>query len=148
VIYLVDTNVLLRWTDADSPRHGECVAAINRLIEKGHQVSVCAQVLIEYWVTSTRPVEVNGFGLSLSVTNRNISEICRAFPCLPEPSDIAVRWHKVVVTHGVIGKQAHDARLVALMRAYTVSRILTLNPGDFTRYPKITPLTPSDILSM
>ena len=52
-----------------------------------------------------------------------------------------------VATHAVIGKQVHDARLAALMASYRLKRILTLNPRDFTRYPTIEPLTPTDVLA-
>ncbi|MDO8588664.1 MAG: PIN domain-containing protein [Armatimonadota bacterium] len=146
-MYLMDTNVLLRWSDADNPRHSECVGAVNRLIEKGFQVCVCAQILIEYWVTATRPREVNGFGISVSTAEQNLSETCRVFPCLSEPPDMAIRWRRLVVGHNVIGKQAHDARIAAVMIAHDVEHLLTINPGDFTRYQDITPLTPSDVLA-
>ena len=50
MIWLADTNVLLRWSDRDNPHHPECADAVNRLIDQGDQVCTCAQVLIEYWV--------------------------------------------------------------------------------------------------
>jgi hypothetical protein len=39
------------------------------------------------------------------------------------------------VTHGVIGSQVYDARLVAAMTVHGVGRILTFNVADFSRYP-------------
>ena len=39
------------------------------------------------------------------------------------------------MTHGVIGNQVYDARLVAAMMVHGVGRILTFNAADFTRYP-------------
>jgi hypothetical protein len=34
---------------------------------------------------------------------------------------------------GVVGKQVHDARLVAVCHAHGVSHLLTFNVGHFTR---------------
>jgi hypothetical protein len=39
------------------------------------------------------------------------------------------------MTHGVIGSQVYDARLVAAMTVHGVGRILTFNAADFSRYP-------------
>ena len=55
-------------------------------------------------------------------------------------------WKQLVVRHAVLGVQVHDARLVALMQAHNVTHILTLNPGDFHRYPGITAISPTDLL--
>jgi len=59
---------------------------------------------------------------------------------------MADRWKNVADRHAVIGKQAHDARLATIMLAHGVAHILTLNPGDFTRYSGITPITPQEVL--
>jgi predicted nucleic acid-binding protein len=52
-----------------------------------------------------------------------------------------------VEAYSVIGKPAHDARIVALMLAHGVTQLLTLNPSDFARYQGITTVTPQEILS-
>jgi len=146
VIWLVDTNVLLRWSDRDSPHHRECADAVNRLIDQGAQVCTCAQVLIEFWVTATRPRDVNGFGLSIIDAASRLSVIHGSFPCLTEPPEIADLWQQITVENKVHGRQAHDARIVALMLAHNVTHLLTLNSADFARYAGITTLTPQDIL--
>ena len=143
---LVDTNVLLRWSDADHPLHSQCVGAVDRLVDQGYCVCTCAQVLIEYWAVATRPREVNGLGLAVEGIERNLTDIDQIFLCLPEPPDIAVRWHKLAVSKRVLGRQAHDARIAAFMLAHGISHILTLNACDFTRYQGIVPVSPSDVL--
>jgi predicted nucleic acid-binding protein len=148
VRYLVDTNVLLRWSDADDPRYAECVAAVDDLIDRGIDVCICAQVLIEYWVTSTRPRKVNGFGLSATETESNLADVDGVFSLLLEPSDMAARWRKLAAKHSVQGRQAHDARIAALMLAHGITHILTLNAGDFTRYEGITPISPAEALNL
>ena len=47
--------------------------------------------------------------------------------------------------HGVSGKKAHDARLVATMTVNGITHILTFNADDFTRYAGITVLHPAKL---
>ena len=140
--------MLLRWSDRDNPHHSECADAVNRLIEQGDQVCTCAQVLIEYWVTSTRPRDVNGFGLSIIDAASRISVVHGSFPCLVEPAEIADLWQEITIRHSVRGRQAHDARIAALMLAHGITHILTLNTDDFTRYQGITPISPAEALNL
>lgn len=145
--YLVDTNIFLRVANPADPRRAECVAVLDLLRGAEDDSFTCAQVLIEYWVTATRPTDVNGLGLDAAQSARNLDLMVSMFPCLPEPSDMAQRWRQVVEANGVLGKPAHDARLVALMQAHGISNILTLNVNDFTRYQEITPITPAEVLN-
>ena len=62
-------------------------------------------------------------------------------------ADAAKRWRELARRQSVVGKQAHDARIVALMLAHNVTHLLTLNSADFARYPEITTITPSESLS-
>lgn len=145
--WLLDTNVLLRWSDEDNPCHLECANAVEHIIRRDDRPCTCAQCLIEYWVVATRPREVNGLGLSIAEARVGLADVRGVFVCLPEPPDMADRWERIIADHEVQGKQAHDARLVALMLSHGVTHILTLNTADFARYPEITALTPAEILS-
>lgn len=145
---LIDTNVLLRLRDPESPHHSDCVQALDQLRKFSKTAYTCAQVLVEYWVVATRPREVNGLALSTDAVDRYLSDTETVFSCLPEPSDIAARWRKLVVEHGVQGRPAYDARLVALMQAHDVTHVVTLNTGDFARYRGITPVLPSEAATM
>lgn len=145
---LIDTNILLRVRDASDPRHAECVAAVDAFESSAHSPCVCMQVLAEFWVVSTRPQDVNGMGLSIESAAQQVSRINSAFPCLLETSGTVSRWLQIVTDRHVVGRQAHDARLVALMLSHGISHVLTLNTSDFTRYPEITPLSPTEALSL
>lgn len=107
---------------------------------------ICAQVIIEYWVVATRPRTANGMGLSAAEAQQDLSDFTAVFSCLPEPPDMADRWREVVSRHHVLGRPAHDARLVALMQAHDVKQLLTLNTGDFARYGEIESRTPRQML--
>jgi predicted nucleic acid-binding protein len=141
----VDTNILLRVRDADDARHAVCVEAVDRLQGGTHELFICAQVLIEYWVVATRPRNVNGLGLNADDADLDFQDFCRSFVVLPEPPDMAVRWHDLASRYAVHGRDAHDTRLAALMLSHGVTVILTLNPADFARYTEITCLAPEDV---
>ena len=51
--YLVDTNVLLRDTDADSAQHATARAALKTLEGLNARFIVAPQNLIEFWAAAT-----------------------------------------------------------------------------------------------
>jgi predicted nucleic acid-binding protein len=144
--YLIDTNVLLRLRDSADPRYTKSIAAIELLTGQSERLFVCAQILAEFWVVLTRPCDVNGCGLAFDDAITAIGKVRGSFRCLAEPPDIADRWQQVIIDNKVMGKQAHDARIAALMLAQGITHILTLNPGDFTRYEGITSVTPQELV--
>jgi len=102
--------------------------------------------MIEHWVVVTRPKDVNGFGLTTDEANRQIDDIERTFIYLPEPPDVGRLWLKTAKQYQVIGKSAHNTRLIALMLAHDIKYLLTLNPLHFSRYRKIIPITTQEVL--
>jgi hypothetical protein len=52
---------------------------------------------------------------------------------LPDTPDIYPLWKTLVSSLGVIGKQVHDARLVAICHVHAVSHVLTFNTKHFKR---------------
>jgi predicted nucleic acid-binding protein len=50
-----------------------------------------------------------------------------------------------VAAYKVSGKNTHDARLVASMRAHGIAGILTFNVQDFARYEEIEALHPDSV---
>jgi hypothetical protein len=52
---------------------------------------------------------------------------------LVETPDIFPAWKAIVMALGVIGKQVHDARLVAVCHVYAVTNLLTFNVRHFVR---------------
>jgi predicted nucleic acid-binding protein len=66
---------------------------------------------------------------------------------LPDIEQVYSIWRESVVTNNVRGVQVHDARLAAVMRAFGVTRILTLNQSDFLRYAGIQAVHPNQVQS-
>jgi predicted nucleic acid-binding protein len=134
VIYLVDTNVLLRLADHTHPLHPSIRAAMRKLKRDGHRLQITPQNCIEFWNVATRPGNRNGFGLSPNSAHQMLRLVERLFPLLPDMPLIYTEWRRLVLAFNVSGVQVHDARLVAAMKAHSATHILTLNTTDFVRY--------------
>lgn len=143
---LVDSNVLIRLRDESDVRHDECRQVLAPELARHHGLSLCAQSIIEYWVVVTRPTEQNGLGLSPEEAAGDLQVLRGFLAMLPEPPDVADRWFEIVSAHNVRGKPSHDARLVAVMRAHHVRKLLTLNPSDFARFSDVECVAPADLL--
>lgn len=134
MIYLADTNVLLRIVHRTDVRHSIAQSAVHKLETKGHQLQATSQNFAEFWNASTRPTERNGFGLTSGETGTLLGELEQSFPLLPDSSNVYPIWRRLVVKYDVKGVQVHDARLVAAMIVHNVTHILTFNATDFERY--------------
>ena len=144
--YLVDSNILVRLRDLDSPERAVCEQVVRASLQQGVRLYLCAQSLIEFWAVSTRPREANGLGLDTQQVFVGVTTIVRTLPLLPEPADIAEQWLQLVRQYEVKGKEVHDARLVAFAVAHRITDILTLNPDDFSRYREVTSWTPAQLI--
>lgn len=123
------------------------MAAIQRISRSGAALYYASQNIVELWNVLTRPRQNNGYGLSTAETDREILLLENQFTVLPDNEQIYREWRKLVVAHSVSGRQVHDARLVATMIVHRVTHLLTLNVGDFARYPEITALPPESLVS-
>jgi predicted nucleic acid-binding protein len=132
VAYLVDTNVLVRLAVPADPRHLSSRRAVEALETEG--LYCASQNFVELWNVATRPVENNGLGQPTTVADQVLRSLEQVFPRLPEPDEAYDRWRDLVVRFGITGVKVHDARLVALMLANGIFRILTFNASDFRRY--------------
>ncbi|MBW3624738.1 MAG: PIN domain-containing protein [Armatimonadetes bacterium] len=147
MLMLLDTNILLRFVQPHDPHYALIMAAISRLTAPSIRLCFSPQNLVEFWSTATRPPTANGFGWSPSEAEREVVKLESFFQLLPDTPDIHTEWRRLVVSCGVSGKQVHDARLVAVMKAHGVTHLLTFNVSDFTRFPGITAVHPQEIVA-
>jgi len=143
--YLLDTNVVLRLTDLESPQNTLVTEATATLLEQQNVCVLVSQILIELLVVATRPVEVNGLGWSISKTTDEMAQLLDEFPLLDERAEIFVIWQRLVATQRIAGKRAHDARIAAAMLTHGVTHLLTFNTQDFIQVPGITIAAPQSI---
>ena len=129
--YLIDTTILARLANATDAQHVVAAHAVLELHRRGEVLHATPQVLIEFRNVATRPVAVNGLGLSTVDTEAQIATFETRFPQLADTPGIYPAWKLVVETLGVIGKQVHDARLVAVCHAHGVTHLLTFNVAHF-----------------
>jgi hypothetical protein len=61
------------------------------------------------------------------------------FPLLDDTPAIFPAWKTIVHSLGVIGKQVHDARLVAVCHVHSVSHLMTFNVSHFARFTGVAP---------
>lgn len=133
---LLDTNVLVRMTRPLDPQCGIARAAIQNLRGRGERLIVVPQNLYEFWAVATRsigapPVGGNGLGMTPAQAGQWLRFIQRRFTFLPDRDSLSQRWLTLVEAHRISGFRAHDARLVAAMQTYGITRLLTFNLGHF-----------------
>lgn len=131
--YLVDTSLLARLANAADVQHTAAVQAVVELHRHGDVLYVPPQVLVEFRNVATRPKSLNGLGLSLTDAAKLASGFETAFPLLKETPDIYPAWKAIVEGVGIIGKQVHDARLIAVCHVHGISHLLTFNDAHFAR---------------
>lgn len=107
--------------------------AVLELHRHGEVLHVTPQNLVEFRNVATRPVAFNGLGLAPPDAEAKAAGFEAAFPLLAETPDIFPLWKAVVGTLTVVGKQVHDARLIAICHAHKVTHLLTFNVAHFGR---------------
>jgi len=64
VKWLADTNLLLRSVQTAHPSYATVSRAVETLFDRGDDLYVIGQNVIEFWAVATRRVTENGLGLS------------------------------------------------------------------------------------
>lgn len=136
---LVDTCVLIRFANANDPQNADAVRAILELRRRGEVLHVTPQVMIEFRNAATRPQSVNGLGLTIAEAEAHAASFESKFSLLADHPDIYPRWKQLVAALGIIGKQVHDARLVAVCHVHSVAHLLTFNLAHFNRMSSFGP---------
>jgi predicted nucleic acid-binding protein len=137
--FLVDTSVLGRLASTGDAQHSRAIHAVLTLEQRGEILLVAPQSLIEFRNFSTRPKKYNGLGLTPAEAEAHIADFKADFQLIPESPDVFPAWEAIAHATGVIGKQVHDARLVAICQVAGVASILTFNVTHFTMLATFVP---------
>ena len=144
MLVLVDTNVLLRAVDPAHAQHGLAAKHLRACRQAGDELCVIPQVHYEFWVVATRPLAQNGLGMSAAEADAELRRLAPPlFRLLRDERAIYDLWRELVASRQILGKRAHDARLVAAMQRHGVTRFMTFNGADFQRYSEIEVLDPA-----
>jgi predicted nucleic acid-binding protein len=136
---LIDTSVLGRLANRGDTAHALAQLAVAELHRRGDRLYLTAQNLIEFRNFATRPVAVNGLGLTPQAAATVAVAFETAFPLLDETPAIYPAWRLLVDALGVSGKQVHDARLVAVCHVHGITHLLTFNVAHFVRLAATSP---------
>lgn len=109
------------------------------------QLIVALQNLAEFWNVSTRPIDKNGYGLSVERVSKRLAGIELVCDVVTENDDSFDVWKGLLATYSVSGVAVHDARLVAVMLSHGIPTIVTLNAQEFRRYNGISVITPGEV---
>jgi predicted nucleic acid-binding protein len=134
---LIDTNVILRSKQKGSSHHQEVTEKLINLVEDGEELVICPQIIYEFYVVATRPTDNNGFGLLTETAMSEIENILTTYSMPVENDQVFFNWCKLIADYKVIGKNAHDARIVAFMLSNNINKLYTLNKIDFERFNTI-----------
>lgn len=144
---LVDTNVIARMVQTKHPAHQAAITGIQRLHDMKCKLYLATQSLFELYVVATRPQANNGLGIAPATALLEIQRLESLFSVIPETSQTYPQWFNLMSRYNVVGKAAHDGRLVATMISNEIRLMITFNTSDFLRYTEITVHTPEDILA-
>lgn len=131
---VLDTNVLLAATDEARPEHEHAVAALNVWPASGLVLYTSGQILREYLVVATRPVDHNGLGMARPQAIANIRALRARLNLLAEDVKVSDRLLELLDHVKCAGKQIHDANVVATMLVHGVDTVVTSNVDDFARF--------------
>lgn len=143
---LLDTNVLVRYVDPSSIDHPTAILAIQHWENQGDTLVFFAQTAYEFWATATRSLGANGLGWTPARCQTQLLKFRKLFQFLPDQPSLYDEWESLVTQHACHGRISFDARLVAAMRTHNLTRILTFNGSDFTRFPGIIVLDPNAVV--
>jgi predicted nucleic acid-binding protein len=136
-VLFLDTSVLLTATDESRPQHAAAGRVLTSAVRAGVHLGLSGQILREYLVAATRPVERNGLGLLPEQALANVGEFRRRALVYAEDDAVSLRLGKLVREAGVRGKRIHDANVAATMLVHGISVLVTDNPDDFAPFAGI-----------
>jgi predicted nucleic acid-binding protein len=148
--YLIDSGIVLRLVDTKDAKHTEVLQSVRILGDIGEELFLSTQNIAEYCNVATRPIPNNGLGLqpseAIRLFEKDVEPICQV---VFEREAVPQELKRLVSAYSVTGKQVHDARLVAIMLAWQIDNILTLNDRDFRRYEPegIKIVTPAELIA-
>lgn len=144
--FLLDSNILVRLSQTESPHYPIARKAIINLRLASEDIYIVPQNIIEYWSVATRATQSNGLGLTIAEAKTEIKKFKRLFDFLDDPPNIFQIWESLLDKHKIQGRNVHDTRLVAAAVEHAISHFLTFNLKDFKRFDEITVIDPRHVV--
>lgn len=135
---LVDTNVLLEATDEGRRLHHLALSLFRNASDNGVNLFLGTQVLREYLVVATRPIENNGLGMTMDMALDNIKRFQKRVSLVAETLQAGELFIEWAGKHPIRGKKLHDLQILATASVAGMHALITANEKD---YPTSSPLT-------
>ena len=140
---LLDANIALRLA---SPRTSSTLSPRWRssvLHSRGETFAIVPQTIYEFWAVATRPLAVNGLGLSVPACQTEIGKLMTYTTFLPDQPGFICRMG-VAGRHSSMPGQGIPRCPTRCRHADAwFDQILTFNVADFQRYPGLTVIDPA-----
>ena len=141
--FFVDTNVLISATDTSRVLHESSLRLLTSVPRSGGHLVWSGQIIREYLVVATRPIEVNGLGLTSDEALENTQRFATRMNFLEETHRVVQNLRELTATHRLIGRRIHDANIVATMMAAGISNCITADETDYGCFAQIKAVSPS-----
>ncbi len=138
----IDANVLVADSSEVAPFHAESERLLDRLHASGAPLHISRQVLREVAATLSRP-QAWSPGVPADVLARELGRYLKLYRIAEESPASTEQLLAYIHDGRAVGRQVHDANIVAVMKANKIGRLATLNAADFARFKgEIELLTP------
>jgi predicted nucleic acid-binding protein len=127
-------------TDEARHHHQLAIDLITLHHRSGLHLGISCQIIREYMVVDTRPLQADGLGLNPSDTIHNAEEFRKRLLFFPETEEVSNKSRLLIKQHHLSGARIHDANVVATMSARGISKLVTENTDDFSAFSTIRPL--------
>jgi len=135
---LVDTNVLLEATDEGRRFHVQAQSLFRNAFDDGVDLFIGTQVLREYLVVVTRPIEKNGLGMTTGFALDNVRRLQARVSLVAETLQAGKLFIEWAGRYRISGKRLHDLQILAIASVAGMHALITANEKD---YPEAKPLT-------
>jgi len=140
-LVFVDTNFWVAKIVKDHVFHERAEAKLNDLVAQEELLCISAQIIRELISVCTL-----GRNLSRALTRDELQQQTEALIAqtvfLGESEASTRKLIELGSRYQVIGKQIHDANIVATMLTHGVTHLVSFNPDDFKRFTEIEVIVP------
>lgn len=137
----VDTNVLFHARVTQSPFHQVADEMLTQFVATGNKIWLSRQIFREYLSVMSR---LGKFPIAIPIASLtdDIQEFESRFEIAEDGPQVTASLLTLLNTIPTLGKQVHDANIVATMLASGVTKLLTQNVADFQRYSHLITVIP------
>ncbi|HAZ46089.1 MAG TPA: VapC toxin family PIN domain ribonuclease [Cyanobacteria bacterium UBA11369] len=137
----IDTNIFVYAATNQSPFHQAALQAIQRLYDSSVEVWISRQILREYLAILSRPQPFTN-PLPVATLIEDVRLFQTRFRIAEDDPQVMERLLTLMGQIPMVGRQVHDANIVATMLVYGISQLLTNNVDDFNRFSEFITVLP------